>query len=268
MDMKIVEDDGWDSGAAYERYVGRWSRQVAVKFLDSLDALRGLAWADVGCGTGALTAAILARSQPMSIHALDASQPFIDRARELIDDSRVHFECGNAVQLPWDVGRFDACVSGLVLNFVPDPAAMVREMARVTRRDGAVALYVWDYADGMEMLRLFWDAATAEDASAAALDEGGRFPICRPEPLRELFTSAGLQSVAVEAIDVPTVFQTFDDYWRPFLGRTGPAPAYLASLEDDTVERIKRRLHGRLTAEAGEPVALTARAWAVHGRVL
>jgi len=267
METKSVEDDGWDSGAAYEEYVGRWSRRVAVKFLDSLDALHGLAWADVGCGTGALTAAILARHRPASIRALDASEAFVDRARELIDDARVRFECGNAVQLPWDVDRFDVCVSGLVLNFVPDPAAMVREMARVTRRGGTVALYVWDYADGMEMLRLFWEAAAAEDASAAALDEARRFPICRPEPLRELFSSAGLQSVAVESMDVPTVFQTFDDYWRPFLGRTGPAPAYLASLEDDTVERIRRRLHGRLTAEAGEPVALNARVWAVRGRV-
>lgn len=268
MEIKSVEDDGWDSGAAYEQYVGRWSRQVAVEFLDSLDAPDGLAWADVGCGTGALTAAILARHQPASIHALDASEAFVNRARALIGDARVRFECGNAVQLPWDVDRYDLCVSGLVLNFVPEPAAMVREMARVTRRGGAVALYVWDYADGMEMLRLFWDAAAAEDASAAALDEARRFPICRPEPLRELFNSAGLQSVAVEAIDVPTVFPTFDDYWRPFLGRTGPAPAYLASLEDDTVERIRRRLRGRLTAEAGEPVALTARSWAVRGRVL
>jgi trans-aconitate methyltransferase len=267
MEIKTVEDGGWDSGAAYEQYVGRWSRQVAVEFLDSLDALRDLAWADVGCGTGALTAAILARHQPASIHALDASESFVDRARELIGDARVRFECGNAIQLPWGIDRFDACVSGLVLNFVPDPAAMVREMTRVTRRGGTVALYVWDYADGMEMLRLFWDAAATEDASAAALDEARRFPICQPEPLRELFTSAGLQSVAVAAIGVPTVFQTFDDYWRPFLGRTGPAPAYLASLQDDTVERIKQRLHARLTAEAGEPVALSARAWAVRGRV-
>jgi SAM-dependent methyltransferase len=266
--MKIEADDGWDSGAAYEQYVGRWSRRIAVNFLDSLDALHGLAWADVGCGTGALTAAILARSHPASIHALDASETFVDRARELIDDVRVRFECGNATQLPWEAERFDASVSGLVLNFVPDPEAMVREMVRVTRRGGAVALYVWDYAEGMEMLRLFWDAAAAEDASAAALDEARRFPICRPEPLRELFNSAGLKSVAVEAIDVPTVFQTFDDYWRPFLGRTGPAPAYLASLKDDAVERIKRRLHGRLTAGSGEPVALTARAWTVRGTVL
>jgi len=257
--------DAWDSGTAYERYVGRWSREVAIAFIDRLETLPGLAWADVGCGTGALTAAILARSQPASIHALDASESFVDRARELMDDARVRFECGNAVQLPWDVDRFDACVSRLVLNFVPDPAAMVREMARVTRRGGAVAVYVWDHADGMEMLRLFWDASAAEDASAAALDEAGRFPICQPEPLRELFTIAGLQSVAVEAIDVPTVFPTFDDYWRPFLGRTGPGPAYRASLEDDVVERIKRRLRARLAAEAGEPVALTARAWAVRG---
>jgi len=144
---------------------------------------------------------------------------------------------------------------------------MAREMARVTRGRGSVAVYVWDYAEGMEMLRLFWQAAAEEDATAAALDEAVRFPLCQPEPLRNLFTSAGLRSVSVQAIDVPTVFETFDDYWKPFLGRTGPAPAYLASLGEDTVGRIRQRLHARLTADAGEPIALTSRAWAVRGIV-
>jgi len=145
---------------------------------------------------------------------------------------------------------------------------MVGEMARVTRRGGTVALYVWDYADGMEMLRLFWDAAAAEDPSSASLDEAVRFPVCQPQPLHDLFAAALLGSIDVQALEVPTVFPTFDDYWTPFLGRTGPAPAYLASLTDDLLERIRQRLRLRLTAETGEPIALTARAWSVRGTVL
>lgn len=259
--------DSWDSGRAYEQYVGRWSRKVAGPFLDWLRPSTQLVWADVGCGAGALSSAILAACAPRAVRGVDTSLEFLAQARRLVADSRVRFEAGDAVHLPWEAAAFDVAVSGLVLNFLPEPAAMVREMARVTRPGGTVALYVWDYADGMQMLRIFWDAAAAVDPAAARLDEGARFPVCRPEPLRAVFESAALTAIDVRAIEVPSVFENFDDFWRPFLGKTGPAPAYLASLDEFSRQSVRRQLESKLATRRDGRIELTARAWAVKGLV-
>ncbi len=264
--MTAPVNDAWDSGQAYERYIGRWSRRVAAEFLGGMDTDARGAWVDVGCGTGALTSAILAHCEPRSVDGIDASQAFISRAQEQIDDPRVRLRVGDAAHLPWPWATFEVAVSGLVLNFVTDPPAMIREMARVTRTGGRVAVYVWDYADGMQMLRRFWDAASAIDANARAIDEAKRFPVCQPGPLAELFEHAGLRSVGVTAVEVPTVFNDFDDYWQPFLGRSGPAPAYVASLDDGTRERIRSHLESQLAGDGG-PINLVARAWAAQGVV-
>jgi trans-aconitate methyltransferase len=261
-----VAADAWDSGGAYERYVGRWSRPVAADFLRWLARPRGLAWADIGCGTGALRSAIIASFHPASVRGVDASPELVDHARRQVG-APATFETGHATHLPWEAATFDVTVSGLVLNFVADHAAMVREMARVTKPGGRVAAYVWDYADGMQMMRHFWDAVIAVSPASAHLDEAARFPICRPAPLQSLFEQAALESVTVRAIEVPTVFQNFDDYWKPFLGKTGPAPAYLSSAGDDVREAIRARLQARLAARPSEPIELTARAWAVQGVV-
>ena len=262
-----MANDAWDSGRAYEQYVGRWSRMVAGQFLDWLQPATQLAWTDIGCGTGALTSAILAACHPRSVRGVDASEDFVTQARQRVVDRRVHFEVGDASHLPWEAATFDVAVSGLVLNFVPDPVVMVREMNRVTRREGTVAVYVWDYAEGMQMLRHFWDAAAAVQPDAARLDEATRFPVCRAEPLRAVFESAALTSIQVRAIEVPTFFDNFDDFWRPFLGKTGPAPAYLASLDDATRERVRQQLESRLAPQDGGRIELTARAWAAKGVV-
>jgi hypothetical protein len=137
----------------------------------------------------------------------------------------------------------------------------------VTKPGGRVAAYVWDYAGGMQMMRHFWDAAIAVSPDDARLDQAERFPLCRPEPLQSLFEQVGLTTVAVRAIEIPTVFDSFDDYWTPFLGRTGAAPSYLASVTDDVRERIRRQLESRLAPGGGGPIALIARAWAVQGIV-
>ena len=129
-------------------------------------------------------------------------------ARQRLRDPRVRFITGDATRLPWEASAFDVTVSGLVLNFVKDHAAMAREMVRVTKPGGRVAAYVWDYAGGMQMVRHFWDAAIAVSPGDAKLDQADRFPICQPEPLRALFEDAGLRSVEVRAIEIPTVFQT------------------------------------------------------------
>jgi SAM-dependent methyltransferase len=257
--------DAWDSGHAYERYAGRWSRLVAVAFLDWLACPPDLRWLDVGCGTGALASAILADHAPAMVHGVDASASFVARARQRVGAPSARFTVGDATRLPWRAASADVGVSGLVLNFVGDHEAMAREMARVTKPGGTVAAYVWDYAGGMEMMRHFWDAAIAVSPTDARLDQAERFPICQPEPLRALFERVGLTAVQVRAIDIPTVFADFDDYWTPFLGKTGAAPSYLASVDAAVRERIRSALHERLAPHGGGPIGLTARAWAVRG---
>jgi trans-aconitate methyltransferase len=265
--MEEKPKENWGSAGSYESYVGRWSRKVASDFLDWISVPPGAAWADVGCGTGALTETILAKCEPASIVAVDKAEGFVSQVRRNITDSRVSVETADATALPWGNATFDAVVSGLVLNFVPDHRTLTQEMARLTKPGGKVAAYVWDYGNGMQMMRHFWDAAVAVSPSDAKLDQGERFPICQPEPLRELFQEIGLRSVSCRAIEIPTVFRDFNDYWSPFLGKQGAAPTYLASVDDETREKIRALLESRLVPSADGTIALTARAWAVQGIV-
>jgi SAM-dependent methyltransferase len=255
----------WNVGAAYERYVGRWSRRVAELFVRRLGVPTGRRWLDVGCGTGALTATVLRLSSPSEVHGVDPSDGFLALAGRQVEDPRVRFSAGEARALPFPDGRFDAVVSGLVLNFVPEPAVGVGELARVAAPGGVVAAYLWDYADGMEMIRYFWEAATALDPAAAEQDERRRFPLCHPEPLHSLWTGAGLTGVAVEPIEVPTRFRDLDDYWAPFLGGQGPAPGYVSTLDDDRRAALHALLCERLPVAADGSITLSARAWGVRG---
>jgi SAM-dependent methyltransferase len=254
--------DTWERGDPYERYVGRWSRRIAPAFLDWLAPPRGLRWLDVGCGTGALCAAILERCAPASLAGVEPSEGFLDSARRNLAGQVALYQ-GKADALPLEDGSVDVVVSGLVLNFVPDPRSALAEMRRVARRGGRIAAYVWDYAGRMELMRHFWDAAVELDAAAAKLDEGKRFPSCSPEALARLFASAGLAGADVTPIEIPTRFASFDDYWQPFLGGQGPAPAYAMSLEEAQRARLRERLRERLPREADGTIALVARAWAV-----
>jgi trans-aconitate methyltransferase len=265
--MNETSKENWGSDEPYELYVGRWSRKIAVEFLAWIAVRAQSAWADVGCGTGALTQSILSRCDPRSIAAIDKADGFIAAARQTLAGSRVTFGTADAAALPWDSDTFDATVSGLVLNFVPDPKKMLGEMVRVTKSAGRVAVYVWDYAGGMEMMRHFWDAAIAVSPGDSKLDQAERFPICRPEPLQKLFNDTGLKAVSCRAIEVPTVFKNFDDYWIPFLGKQGAAPTYLASVNEHTREQIRSRLEARLLPKADGTIPLRARAWAVQGTV-
>ena len=259
--------ENWTSGSAYEGYVGRWSRRVAAEFIDWLAVDRGLEWADVGCGTGAMTGCILKQADPVSVRALDKADAYLAEARDELADARVQFELGDACALPWPDGVVDIAVSGLVLNFVADADAMASGMRRITRPGGKVGIYVWDYADGMQMMRNFWDVAIGQVPADAGLDQAERFPLCQPAPLRALFERAGLESIAVRGIEILTVFQDFGDYWRPFLGRQGAAPTYLASLADATQAAIRDALQARLAPEPDGSIRMMARAWAVQGTV-
>ncbi|MFB4279594.1 MULTISPECIES: class I SAM-dependent methyltransferase [unclassified Nonomuraea] len=255
----------WAVGDAYEAYVGRWSRRVGKAFLHWLGVPGGRSWLDVGCGTGALTATILAVADPADVLGIDTSEGFLASARARITDPRTTFRKGDAQSLPLTDRRFDAVVSGLTLNFVPEPGRAAAELARVAAPGGTVAAYVWDYAAGMEMMRYFWDAATEIDPAAAELDEGHRFPLCRPEALRALWADAGLGDVTVQPIEVLTTFADFDDYWRPFLGGQGPAPGYVMALAEERRSALRELLRSRLAAGPDGSITLTARAWAVRG---
>ena len=264
--MSDRKKEHWSAGDLYEPYVGRWSRKVAVGFLAWLQEPAHMRWLDVGCGTGALTQAILRVAQPASVLAIDASPAFVDFARALTPEDRARYEVGDAQSLSLAAGSVDVVVSGLMLHFVPEPDKALAEMARVVRPGGCVAAYVWDYAEGMELMRYFWDAATRLDPAALTLDEGRRFPMCRPEPLTALFEHAGLAHVDVHALDVPTPFRDFDDYWSPFLGGQGPAPGYAMSLAADDRVRLREMLREALPHGKDGRIGLHARAWAVRGR--
>jgi SAM-dependent methyltransferase len=258
--------DTWASGHAYEPYVGRWSRRVARVFLDWLAVPPGRRWLDVGSGTGALSQTILSQARPGAVKGIDRSAGFVDFAEAQVNDPRASFEVGDAQALPVEDGAFEAAVSGLVLNFVPDPARMVVEMARAVGRGGTVALYVWDYAGKMQLMRHFWNAAAALDPAALPLDEGRRFPLCQPEPLRDLFLAAGLAVVETRAIDIDTDFRDFDDYWLPFVGGQGPAPGYATALSEERRAALRERLRASLPTALDGSIPLVARAWAVRGQ--
>jgi SAM-dependent methyltransferase len=251
----------WAGGGPYEAYIGRWSRLVAGPFLDWLDAGPGRRWLDVGCGTGALSAAILARCHPADVVGVDPSEAHIAWASANVDGAR--FVVADAAHLP--LGTVDVVVSGLALNFIPDAGAALAGMGDRAPA-GLVAAYVWDYAAGMELIRRFWDAAVALDPGAGELDEATRFPMCRPDRLEALWREAGFVEVTAGAIDVATVFRDFDDYWTPFLGGQGPAPGYAMSLDEDRRRALRDRLRAGLPIAGDGSISLTARAWAVRGR--
>jgi len=257
----------WTSGDAYEPYVGRWSRRIAPLFLAWLAVPSGSRWLDIGCGTGALSQAILDRCSPLLVRGVDPSPAFSAHASERIVDPRARFEVGDAMALPFEAAEFDATVSGLVLNFVPDARDATAEMRRVSRPSGTVGAYVWDYAGEMLVIKHFWSAAAELDPAAQELDEGVRFNLCRPDELRRCFQESGLLGVEVTSLDTDCVFENFDDYWRPFLGGQAPAPAYLAGLGPAAQARLRERLRGRLPVAADGSISLRARAWAVKATV-
>jgi SAM-dependent methyltransferase len=258
--------DVWQSGDSYENYIGRWSRLVAPRFLDWLEPGSDLDWLEVGCGTGALTHAILAHAEPKSLISLDPSEGFLQKARSDILDPRMEFRPGDAQALSMMSDTRDIVVSGLVLNFIPDRALALREMLRVTRPKGLIGFYVWDYpGGGMEFMRAFWTAAVALDPTARDLGEGTRFPFCTRDGLLDLATEAGLARAEATRIEIPTLFRDFDDFWRPFTLGAGPAPGYCASLGPAEQERLKEKLRGDLPHAEDGSIPLKARAWAVRG---
>jgi len=260
-----MPDDRWVTGDAYEAYMGRWSRRIAREFVEWLRPEPAGNWLEFGCGTGALTSAIFELCAPASVIACDPSEFFVKHARKSLSDPRLSFVTAGADALPTRDSGFDGIVSGLVLNFLSEPERTMTAICARLRPGGTVAAYVWDYSEGMEFLRLFWEEAVAQNSSAAALDERQRFQLCHAPALESLFRTAGLEQVETHSLRCETDFANFEDYWTPFLRGTGPAPSYVASLDPGTRELLRERLQRRLPTESGGRILLEARAWAVRG---
>jgi SAM-dependent methyltransferase len=237
-----------------------------VRWLAPAPAAR---WLDVGCGTGALTRAIVEAdpSEALEVLGTDPSDGFVETARSLVTDRRATFQVASAEHLPIDAGQFDFVVSGLVLNFLLDPLTGVQEMTRMCRSGGTVAAYVWDYAGEMWLLRHFWEAAFELVPEARQLDEVRRFAECAPAPLARLFATAGLCSVEVQALDATAEFRDFEDYWAPFLAGQGAAPAFAASLPAQTQGDLARSLRRSLPIAPDGSITVGLRVWAVRGVV-
>lgn len=260
-------NDLWSGGIAYERFMGRWSSLVAEKFLKWLSIPAGKCWLDVGCGSGTLTKLILETQKPSKIISMDSSEEFITYAKKILNNTLVQFNVGKAESLNLESGSIDVVVSGLVLNFIPQPEDAIREMMRVTKPGGTIGIFLWDYSDGMKTLRYFWDAAIELDSNAKEFDEGLRFPLCKKGELELLFRKAGLKDVNEIPIEIDTHFKNFNDYWQPFLGNVGPAPVYAMSLEPKDRKQLEMKIRNSLPVKKVGSISITARAWAAKGIV-
>lgn len=251
----------------YERFMGRWSRQLAPALVAHSEVSDGGAVLDVGSGTGALALAVRDATTTTRVLGIDLSPEYVSYASSKNADARVSFELGDAQALRQKEGSFDRAISLLVLNFVPDPRRAVAEMMRVTKPGGIVSSAVWDYAEGMEMLRVFWDEATALDPAARERDEKD-MPLCKPGELAALFRDAKLEAVSETALVIQLHFSSFDDYWEPFGLGQGPAGAYVAALSPERRRALRERLRTRLLgSEVDRALEMHARAWAAKGTV-
>ena len=254
-------------GAAYERFMGRWSRLLAPVYVGFASAGNEDRVLDVGAGTGSLALALEATPGVKEVVGVDPSEGFIECARQNAKAGKVRFAVGDAQALKFEDASFDKTMSLLVINFVPDHDKAIAGMRRVTRSKGGVSACVWDYNDGMQMLRYFWDEAVALDPSAEKRDER-HMKLCRGGQLGEAWKRAGLVNVEEKPLVIEQSYSSFNDYWEPFLLGTGPAGAYVATLSEDQRRQLESRLRKRLLDGKGDgPFVLKARAWAVKGQV-
>jgi SAM-dependent methyltransferase len=263
----FAQDAMFSEARAYERFMGRWSRQLAPLLVRFASVRDGDALLDVGSGTGALTAALVTAAPAGRIVGIDPAASYVALAQASQAGPRVQFTVGDAQQMQFADASFDRTLSLLVVNFIPDVHKAMAEMKRVTRGGGTVAAAVWDYGDGMEMLRVFWDEAVKVTPAADRRDER-HMPFCRPGELAALWRQHGLQDVVEEGLTIETRFASFADYWEPFLGKQGPAGAHVVALSTRERDELEQRLRKRLLGEGGDRAfVLEARAWAVRGVV-
>ena len=260
--------DAWNDGSSYEGYMGRWSRKIAVEFVEWLNMPSELDWMEVGCGSGALTSSILSVANPRRLDSIDPSQGFVKTTVENVNDERLFASVGRSEHLEYADASKDVVVSGLVLNFVEDRDQSLAEMTRVVKPGGKVAFYVWDYPGaGVEFMRHFWNAAIQCDPNAQQFTEGKRFAWCNENELMSVCSSVGLLNPTSRAVEVPSVFDSFEDYWRPFTKGVGPAPGYCANLPADKQDEIRSTLQRQLPISEDGSIKLNLRAWAIAGEV-
>ena len=254
------------AAAAYERYMGRWSRLLVPEYIAFAGVKDGQRVLDVGTGVGSLAFTLGAAMPSIRVVGVDPSGSFIAHAKRN-QSGRASFELGDAQALRFDDASFDHAMSSLVLNFVPDHEKAVSEMRRVVRPGGVVSACVWDYDSGMQILRVFWDEVVALDPATATKDERN-MKLCRRGQLAELWMGKGLERVEEKALVIDQRFASFDDYWGPFLKGAGPGGAYVASLAQGERRRLEARLRNRLLGNLDDgPITLNARAWCVRGEV-
>ena len=250
---------GFDVGAeAYDRFMGRYSVGLAAQMADLAGVGGGQRVVDVGCGPGALTAELVARLGPGAVAAVDPSSSFVTAARER--NPRADVRVAAAEDLPFGDHEFDAALAQLVVHFMADPVAGLREMARVTRPGGAVAACVWDHAGGQGPLGVFWRAVHELDPDAR--DESD-LAGAREGHLAELFAAAELQEIEQTLLAVRVEHPSFDEWWEPFTLGVGPAGAYVAGLAAGDRDRLRELCRSLLPSP---PFTVTAQAWAVRGR--
>ena len=243
---------------SYDRFMGRYSSRLAPGFARFAGVDTGLRVIDVGCGPGALTAELVRLVGADAVTAVDPSEPFVEAARERNPKARV--VRASAEALPFADGAFDAALAQLVVHFMADPVAGLREMGRVTRAGGLVAACVWDHAGGRGPLSAFWDAAHALDPDAADESE---LPGAREGDLSRLFTEAGLHDVEETLLSVAVEHPTFEEWWEPFELGVGPAGGYTSRLDPTRRAALREACRARLLES---PFVLTAGAWAARGR--
>jgi SAM-dependent methyltransferase len=252
------------AAAAYDRHVGRYGKELAERLCAVAAVGPGQSVLDVGCGPGALTAVLSGLVGPGRVSAVDPSETFVEACRTRVPGADVRVAAAEA--LPFADASFDAVLSQLVINFMTDAEAGVREMRRVTRPGGTVAAAVWDYAGGMTLLRSFWDSVGAVDPEGApSRDEGHTMRYCDESELSGLWESTGLAGVRTGALSVSAGYDSFDDLWEPFEAGVGPSGAYAASLGDAARRALRDEWRRRLGSPAGG-FELTARAWYAVGR--
>jgi SAM-dependent methyltransferase len=252
---------------AYHQLMGRWSQRLAPQFIQFAQVRDGESVLDVGTGTGSVALAVAASTQGGEIVGVDPASAYVEYAKGRSSDPKVRFQVADAQDLPFPPQSFDRCLSCLVLNFVPDAAKAVSEMRRVAKLGGALAACVWDYEDGMEMLRFFWDAAVALDPAAEARHER-HMPYCRKGELRGLWHAAGLDRVVQTSLTITFEFASFEDFWQPFLTGQGPSGSYATALPSDQQARLRDRLREQLLGGSPDGAfTLKGRAWAVKGQV-
>jgi SAM-dependent methyltransferase len=263
--MTIALEKPMSADEAYGWRVGRWSRQVGRSFIKWLGRPSGLRWLEIGCGTGALSAAILETARPSALVGIDPSDNDIGLARKKLRGTRAEFHQANAEALPFSAGAFDVVASGLVLNFLSDADLAMREMQRVAVPGGCIAGYVWDFGGEMQVVRRFWDAAIAVDGGAAQADQAVVFPLCKPEPLRRLFVESGLRDVDVRPISATARFPDFATYWGALINEDWTGGRFLNALPEIARHAVRKRLHQSLPPRNDGSLDLEAGAWAVRG---